>query len=515
MSLNQYPVMDDAEMTEDEFDALLEASSLGAQHVLAETEPIPAEVESRMTQALAGEPRHQDHEPRSTPTLIWSRTGRPITVLCADPRAFAVLRSSARLPSSGGVVVGHLNSGKTHVMAVLAILAARRQTPHHFDRRMRDLRQQPFTVIRTERLIDEAKLAFSTPCVHDSERAPALPAHAPYGCAHPAAPPPALEQTRHVHAARMTDLLMAPPTAVGIGETCPSLASVTAWDAAGTVPPESRPNLLVPRRRTAADEADLWSFARLDGDCESDFWHATFLTGQHRYQPIAAIREHRADLAWPQQLLLASHLPTLSAPPRRLASHGAVSHEPHSVATAREAPVTCTGEYLHRGDQEDAGELLLTEQEGTPVLRGCVEMLFHEQENDPGAPVAVELAYRPSDPFAVQMTFHPGTDESVVWLIARGLLIDGLSRSAGDGDVVIWTPEPTSPHEHQRTYLRLNSPHGKALLSISHQRLRHYLERTRQLCTVGAEDHQVAAALDALESDLSELACRGRTDWNK
>lgn len=55
--------MDNLAATEDDdFDALLNASSLGAPHVLAETAPIPADVRRRLTQAAARPARH-DAEP--------------------------------------------------------------------------------------------------------------------------------------------------------------------------------------------------------------------------------------------------------------------------------------------------------------------------------------------------------------------------------------------------------------------------------------------------------------------
>ncbi|CAM5682467.1 SsgA family sporulation/cell division regulator OS=Streptomyces griseomycini OX=66895 GN=FHS37_006801 PE=3 SV=1 [Streptomyces griseomycini] len=48
-----------AETEDDDFDALLNASSLGAPHVLAEDAPIPADMHRRLSQAAARPARHE------------------------------------------------------------------------------------------------------------------------------------------------------------------------------------------------------------------------------------------------------------------------------------------------------------------------------------------------------------------------------------------------------------------------------------------------------------------------
>ena len=51
--------------------------------------------------------------------------------------------------------------------------------------------------------------------------------------------------------------------------------------------------------------------------------------------------------------------------------------------------------------------------------------------------IAVDLGYDTEDPYAVRFTFHLPGDTPVTWYFARELLVDGISRPAGEGDVHI------------------------------------------------------------------------------
>src|SRR6516164_10654949 len=58
-------------------------------------------------------------------------------------------------------------------------------------------------------------------------------------------------------------------------------------------------------------------------------------------------------------------------------------------------------------------------------------------------PLVASLYYSGSDPYAVRMAFHVGTDEPVEWIFARDLLAAGIESRQGDGDVQVW-PSPAS-----------------------------------------------------------------------
>ena len=53
------------------------------------------------------------------------------------------------------------------------------------------------------------------------------------------------------------------------------------------------------------------------------------------------------------------------------------------------------------------------------------------------------MYYSGSDPYAVRMAFHVGTDEPVEWIFARDLLAAGIESRQGEGDVQVW-PSPMS-----------------------------------------------------------------------
>jgi Streptomyces sporulation and cell division protein, SsgA. len=59
-------------------------------------------------------------------------------------------------------------------------------------------------------------------------------------------------------------------------------------------------------------------------------------------------------------------------------------------------------------------------------------------------PLVASLYYSGSDPYAVRMAFHVGTDEPVEWIFARDLLAAGIESRHGDGDVQVWPSRPRS-----------------------------------------------------------------------
>ena len=53
-------------------------------------------------------------------------------------------------------------------------------------------------------------------------------------------------------------------------------------------------------------------------------------------------------------------------------------------------------------------------------------------------PVPARLSYRSDDPYAVHVAFHIGSDHPVNWTFARELLVEGVFRPCGHGDVRVW-----------------------------------------------------------------------------
>ncbi|GAA3489228.1 MULTISPECIES: SsgA family sporulation/cell division regulator [Streptomyces] len=112
-------------------------------------------------------------------------------------------------------------------------------------------------------------------------------------------------------------------------------------------------------------------------------------------------------------------------------------------------------------------------------------------------PVPARLVYRTSDPYAAHVTFHIGSDYPVNWTFARELLVDGVFRPCGHGDVRIW---PTKVDGRSVVCLALASPDGDALLEASSPAVSAWVERTLDVVPLGSERGQLG-----LDDALAEL----------
>lgn len=100
-------------------------------------------------------------------------------------------------------------------------------------------------------------------------------------------------------------------------------------------------------------------------------------------------------------------------------------------------------------------------------------------------PVTARLTYRVRDPYAVHIAFHSDTPTPVHWVFGRDLLIDGVYRPSGQGDVRIW---PTQICEDRTVVcLSLTTPDGTAVLRAPAVALSAWLERTMRLVPSGRE----------------------------
>lgn len=95
-------------------------------------------------------------------------------------------------------------------------------------------------------------------------------------------------------------------------------------------------------------------------------------------------------------------------------------------------------------------------------------------------PVDAELGYRVADPYAVFVAFP---EDGVEWVVGRDLVAEGLSRSAGVGDVRVG-PDPFVADD---TLVELESPGGRASLQVRTAVLVDFLRRTAELVPFGAE----------------------------
>lgn len=115
-------------------------------------------------------------------------------------------------------------------------------------------------------------------------------------------------------------------------------------------------------------------------------------------------------------------------------------------------------------------------------------------------PVPARLAYRTDDPYAVHITFHINSEYPVHWTFARELLIEGVFRPCGHGDVRVW---PTKVEGCSVVLMALSSPDGDALLEAPVAHVSAWLERTLRVVPPGTESEQLGID-DALDQLLAQ-----------
>ncbi|PAZ16946.1 sporulation protein SsgA [Streptomyces sp. SA15] len=114
--------------------------------------------------------------------------------------------------------------------------------------------------------------------------------------------------------------------------------------------------------------------------------------------------------------------------------------------------------------------------------------------------VPARLGYRSDDPFAVHITFHINSDHPVHWTFSRDLLVEGVFRPCGHGDVRVW---PSKVEGRSVVLMALTSPEGDALLEAPAAQVSAWLERTLRVVPPGTEGEQLG-----IDDALDELLAR-------
>lgn len=118
--------------------------------------------------------------------------------------------------------------------------------------------------------------------------------------------------------------------------------------------------------------------------------------------------------------------------------------------------------------------------------------------------VPARLVYRAEDPYAVHIAFHVGSQAPVHWTFARELMVEGVFRPSGHGDVRVW---PTKADGRSVICLALSSPDGDALLQAPTVPVSAWLERTLRAVPPGSERDQLG-----LDEELATLLAPGPGD---
>ena len=108
-------------------------------------------------------------------------------------------------------------------------------------------------------------------------------------------------------------------------------------------------------------------------------------------------------------------------------------------------------------------------------------------------PLVASLHYSGSDPYAIRMAFHVGTEDPVEWIFARDLLADGLVTPEGDGDVQIWPSAADGQARGPLSVLniKLSSPFGEAHFEAPAAAIGNFLDRTFRVVPMGKESQVI------------------------
>jgi hypothetical protein len=131
--------------------------------------------------------------------------------------------------------------------------------------------------------------------------------------------------------------------------------------------------------------------------------------------------------------------------------------------------------------------------ESTPGMVTGELLMLLQVSRDMAVEVEACLAYTPDDPYAVRLTFLVPGEPPVSWVLARELLLDGISARSGEGDVVV-EPVPGEDLDFPDIRIRLSSPAGTAVLYSPALPLIVFIGRTDRLLPMGGE--QAADELD-------------------
>ncbi|MGW0475112.1 SsgA family sporulation/cell division regulator [Streptomyces coeruleorubidus] len=115
-------------------------------------------------------------------------------------------------------------------------------------------------------------------------------------------------------------------------------------------------------------------------------------------------------------------------------------------------------------------------------------------------PVPARLGYVTDDPYAVHVTFHIDSAHPVHWTFSRDLLVEGVFRPCGRGDVRVW---PAKAEGRGVVLVALSSPDGDALLEAQSAQVSAWLERTLRVVPPGTEGEQLG-----LDDELDQLLAR-------
>ncbi|HEX4357085.1 MAG TPA: SsgA family sporulation/cell division regulator [Pseudonocardia sp.] len=141
----------------------------------------------------------------------------------------------------------------------------------------------------------------------------------------------------------------------------------------------------------------------------------------------------------------------------------------------------------------------MTEDTRIDRVRQDMFAVLHGQET----PLLTRWSYRADDPFAVMMSISRPSGRWIDWLLSRDLLIEGLAKPAGIGDVRL---TPFTDEEFDVLEVRIGDDEGFASLEFDRDLIERFLEATFDIVPAGAE----SAVID-VEAEIEKItnSCAG------
>ncbi|MGW2651708.1 SsgA family sporulation/cell division regulator [Streptomyces sp. NPDC001393] len=496
--------MDHLAVTDDEFDALLDASSLGAPHVVAETGVIPSTARIRMAQA-----RGQQRFLGDTVQPDDISVPQPVDELLPDNFAEAP-DGGAQAPQYECTVPGLTPRQESRIFLYTATGAGKSVISTAL---FAWLYKNSFG--RDHRRVPPAQRLWSEPRLRDIRTVPWLLLSPPYAGGDRGGPP------------RLNVL----------GNTWPAMPNdlLLFWRPAPTRRFTFEYLKLEYLKTTAfamhRHEQELPLFSPHISTCTALKPHALDWLGSGQHKPQL---QDLQQLVQPSAHLIettpyAAHTELLVCTMRPAALH--ITRFADFAYTAVSSGLllpkaACTPRHRRPVDRSDGAGRNLRQQalpcrarlwkttaHGVREVHSELPMSFHSDERESLAltpSLHTRLTYRVSDPYAVEVRFGADTRDETVWTFARDLLRSGLERNSGLGDVIVWPDTGTG--SERRIYIRLTSPEGTALLSAADADLRAFTEAAGGLVAYGTEHSYLAPALNALERTIGELARPGGRD---
>lgn len=186
----------------------------------------------------------------------------------------------------------------------------------------------------------------------------------------------------------------------------------------------------------------------------------------------------------------------------------AVPLRPHAIRSGRldlpDSGLPAAGATTLPGD-DPWPPLACTVQsdEGVTTVRAQTQLELLDDGHPRPRPVRTTFTYRSDDPYAVRVAFGERVGTQVEWIFARELLIEGLRRSSGTGDVTVHRSE-APPGQEGPTSVRitLSSPKGRAILAMRPSDLETFLEQTRAVVVYGSEHLHMRIPWERLTEEL-------------